>query len=128
MKECCAKNLTVKWLNPIYITRLIKSHFPSEEEGIIDSFINHDVLIIDDLGTGHDLMTTLRLIYEVTDKRRARKLNGLVITSNLSLEQLRGAYKDDRITSRIAGLCTVLEIRGKDRRLPTASGGDWNDK
>ncbi len=117
LKEACAKNLNVKWCNPMYITRLIKSRYPSEEEGIVEALVNQDVLIIDDLGVGADLMPTLRLIYEITDKRRAKKMNGLVITSNLSMEQLRGAYKDDRITSRIAGLCSIIQISGKDRRI-----------
>jgi len=117
LKDACAKNLRVKWCNPMYITRLIKSRYPSEEEGIVDDLVMQDVLVIDDLGVGADLMPTLRLIYELTDKRKARGINGLVITSNLSMEQLRSAYKDDRISSRIAGLCSVIEIRGKDRRL-----------
>lgn len=116
LKDVCSKNLRVKWCNPMYITRLIKSRYPSEEEAIVDDLVNQDVLIIDDLGVGSDLMPTLRLIYELTDKRRAKKLNGLVITSNLSIEQLAQAYKDDRITSRIAGLCSVFKIEGKDRR------------
>lgn len=119
LKKACAENLTVKWCNPMYITRLIKSRWPSEEEGIIDDLVNQDVLIIDDLGTGSDLMATLRLIYEITDKRRNQKRNGLVITSNLSVEQLAQAYKDDRIASRIAGMCKVIEIGGDDRRIRT---------
>lgn len=117
LKDCCAKGLQVKFVNPIYVTRLLKSRFPSEEDGIIEGLVSQDVLIVDDLGIGSDLAMTLRAIYEITDRRRAQNRNGLVITSNLSLDDLAAAYRDDRIASRIAGMCKLIEIKGPDRRI-----------
>lgn len=117
MKQMAARNLSIRWANPYYVSRLIKSRWPSEEEGIVEDLVMQDVLIIDDLGVGKDTELTLRLIYEICDRRKADKRNGLVITSNLSLEELAKNYKDDRIISRIAGLCEVIRIVGEDRRV-----------
>lgn len=117
LKNSCSKNLSVKWINPMYVTRAIKSKWPSDEEVFIENIVSQDVLIIDDLGVGSDLAGTLRLIYEVTDRRFSRKMNGLVINSNLSIDQISKAYKDDRIASRIAGMCQVVSIDGSDYRL-----------
>jgi DNA replication protein DnaC len=38
------------------------------------------------------------------------------VTSNLTLDAIAEKV-GDRIASRIAGMCKVVEIRGKDRRL-----------
>lgn len=46
-----------------------------------------------------------------------QETGGLIITSNLSLDNLRARFADDRLTSRIAGMCKILEITGADRRL-----------
>jgi DNA replication protein DnaC len=117
LKKSAASNLSVAWLQPLYVGRTLRSKFPSEEEEIIESWVGKDVCIVDDLGVGRDLDVTLRMIYELLDKRRARKRNGLIICSNHSLDTLAKAYKDDRIASRIAGMCRILKIHGADRRL-----------
>jgi DNA replication protein DnaC len=116
LKRACALGLNVKWVNPMYLTRLIKSRWVSDEEAILEDLVLQDVLVVDDLGTGSDLNTTLRAIYEITDKRKAQNRNGLVITSNLSLDLLAQAYRDDRISSRISGLCKMIPLIGDDQR------------
>ena len=117
MKAMCAAGRRVKWVNPLYLGRLLKSRWPSEEEGIIDELVNADVVFMDDLGVGREMNQALQIIYELTDKRRAQERNGLVITSNENLEVLAKNYKDDRIISRIAGLCRVIPLSGIDGRL-----------
>jgi len=39
-----------------------------------------------------------------------------LITSNLTLDEIAEKV-GDRIASRIAGMCKVVEVRGKDRRI-----------
>lgn len=117
LKRACGNNASVAWLQPLYVGRVLRSIFPSAEEEIIESWVSKDVCIVDDLGVGRDLDVTLRMIYELLDKRRARKRNGLIIASNHSLDTLAKAYKDDRIVSRIAGMCRIIQIQGADRRL-----------
>lgn len=116
LKNVCAANLTVRWGTPIYFSRAMRSRFASEEDPYVEWLVAHEVLIIDDLGVGKDTDTTLKLLYEITDKRTHRKQNGLVLTSNLGLDELARNYRDDRIASRISGLCEVVQITGRDHR------------
>lgn len=117
LKNVCGKNLRAKWENPIYLTRFVKKYFGQDEDKIVADLVSQDVLIIDDIGVGQDLSTILRLLYEICDKRKANKKNGLIITSNLSMDELGQHYKDDRVPSRIAGLCEIVTIAGVDRRI-----------
>jgi len=41
-----------------------------------------------------------------------------IITSNFGLNEIDEMI-DSRISSRISGMCEVLQIKGKDRRLKT---------
>lgn len=116
LKDCASKNLSVKWVNPMYLAMELGGRFPSDQKPVIEELAAQDVVILDDLGLGEDLKMTMKIIYMVTDRRKADKRNGLVITSNLSLDQLAKHFKDDRITSRISGLCRVMRIDGYDRR------------
>lgn len=116
MKNCCAQNLSVKWVNPMYLGMELSSRYPSDQKIIIEELAAQDVVILDDLGLGEELRAVMKLIYMLTDRRKNDKRNGLVITSNLSLDDLARHFKDDRITSRISGLCRVMTIRGEDFR------------
>lgn len=117
LKEACGKNLTVKWVKPLWLERELRGAFRQEEEALLTDLATRDLLIIDDVGIGRELNTVLRMLYEITDRRLALNKNGLVITSNESLDDLARAYKDDRIVSRIAGLCRVFGVTGDDWRL-----------
>jgi len=115
-KAMCAANLPVRWTNPIYLSRAMRSRWAEDEEQFVEWLVSHKVLIIDDLGVGKDTNQALALLYEVIDRRRHKGLNGLIITSNPSLDELAQSYKDDRIASRISGMCEVIQMNGKDRR------------
>lgn len=117
LKAAAGKNLSIAWLQPLYVGRTLRAKFPSEEEAIIEDWICKDVLIIDDLGVGRDLDVTLKVLYEITEKRKARKKNGLIIASNEPLDKLAKAFKDARIVSRISELCRVIMLLGEDHRL-----------
>lgn len=69
------------------------------------------LVVIDDLGAEKHTEFIKEVTYCIVNQR---ELDGAltVITSNLSLEEL-----EPRIASRIAGMCNVLKLTGKDRRL-----------
>lgn len=93
---------------------------PGEEERVLRSYINRVPLVIDEAGIGHDTEFSYTALYEVIDGRDMAGKKGLIITSNLPLDLLAQKFKDDRVTSRIAGLCGkqgVIEITGTDRRM-----------
>jgi DNA replication protein DnaC len=88
-----------------------------DEQNAIETIADRKHIVIDDLGVGKMTDFALAVVYEVIDYRDMNLIDGMIITSNLSLTQLAGALGDDRVTSRIAGMCKVVNITGPDRRI-----------
>lgn len=88
-----------------------------EEEKRLDNIINCPHLLIDDIGTENPTPFFHGILYQIIEGRSMQKSGGLIITSNLSLNRLATHFSDDKITSRLGGMCKVIEITGKDRRL-----------
>jgi len=96
----------------------IKATFGGNNGGeprIMEDCCNTGVLLLDDIGTERGTDWALETIYLLID-RRYREMKRTIITSNLNLQQLSQRL-DDRICSRIAGMCKVVQMPGKDRRL-----------
>jgi hypothetical protein len=72
-------------------------------------------LILDDIGTEKPSEWAQQNIFLIID-RRYETLRQTIFTSNLSLDELSERL-GDRITSRIAEMCKVIELKGKDRRI-----------
>ena len=72
-------------------------------------------LVLDDLGTEKPTDFVRQAIHFLINEREAWERQ-TVITSNFGLEQIDQQY-DQRIGSRIAGMCDVRPIRGRDRRV-----------
>jgi DNA replication protein DnaC len=86
-----------------------------EEEYLFQSILDCDLLIIDDLGTEMgNSFTNTRLFYCMNE--RAAKHKAMVISTNLSLNQLRNEYSE-RIISRIVSDYEMLELAGADIRI-----------
>ena len=84
-------------------------------ETILDEHSNVGVLFLDDMGTEKPTEWAEQTLYLLID-RRYNNLRKTVISSNLTLDYLAKRL-NDRISSRIAGMCEVLKMEGKDRRL-----------
>lgn len=103
---------------PTDIMRLFRRKDAEEEDKQLARMAKHDVLVIDDLGVGKATEFANQILYEIIDLRIMNYRHGLVITSNLSLQQFAEKVGDDRLPSRIAGMCEVVEITsGKDWRI-----------
>jgi DNA replication protein DnaC len=85
------------------------------EDEILSEYSNAKVLYLDDLGTEKPTEWTLQTLYLLIDRRYSDMLK-TNISSNLGLDELADRL-DDRISSRIAGMCQVVQMKGKDRRL-----------
>lgn len=72
-------------------------------------------LVIDDIGAEKITAFVQQITYYVINHREQEMLHTL-ITSNFSLQQIDEQI-DTRISSRIAGMCKVIKLTGKDRRL-----------
>lgn len=86
-----------------------------DEFAAVDRMARVGVLVIDDLGVDKDTDFAFSVFYNLIDKRWIQKRNGLIVTSNNSLDRLAENYGDDRITSRLAGLCKghVFDLGGE---------------
>jgi DNA replication protein DnaC len=95
----------------------------TEEQAIIDRIAAIPQLVIDDIGVEKNTGFSLAVLYEIIDARDMAYNKGLIVTSNLSLGALADRLGDDRVTSRLAGMCKVVEITGPDRRQPKTTEG-----
>lgn len=93
-----------------------RDHSEQSEESIINYYSAAKPLVMDDLGVEKASEFAMQTLYLIIDNRYAN-LNPPIITSNLSLGEIANKV-GDRIASRIAEMCKVIELKGKDRRLP----------
>jgi DNA replication protein DnaC len=77
-----------------------------------------DTLVIDDLCVGRQNDYVIEQIYLLIDRWCRNEKKRMIITSNISLDKI-GEIIDDRISSRIAGMCKIIKLEGKDRRVFT---------
>lgn len=85
------------------------------EMSIIRHFTRANLIILDDLGAEKTSEFALQSLYIIIDKRYS-ECQSTIITSNLTLEEIAEKI-GDRIASRIAGMCRVIELKGRDRRI-----------
>lgn len=80
----------------------------------------HGPIVIDDLGVEKQTEFVGQTLYEILDKRWMSMSGGLIITSNLDVPGMAHKLSDDRILSRIIGMCGkggIIKLNGRDRRL-----------
>jgi len=114
-----AKERKVEWVSyPDFIMELQSSFRKDDEvspyemaEGIASFW---GTLCIDDLGAEKMTAFVQQITYYIIDYREQGMLHTL-ITSNFSLQQID--EQDRRVSSRIGGMCKIIKLTGKDRRL-----------
>ena len=87
-----------------------------EEQAAINKFRDIPYLVVDDLGSDKKTDWSFSTLYEIIDGRDMYERTGMIITSNLSLGDLAARLDDDRIISRINGMCKIIQLTGKDGR------------
>lgn len=95
-----------------------KSTFNRKDDSEQEVLNNHSkatMLFLDDLGVEKVSDWSIQMLYLLID-RRYRDMKRTFISSNLSLNDIAEKL-DDRIASRIVGMCNILKLTGKDRRL-----------
>lgn len=99
------------------IMRLFRGREADEEFTLLKFFDDYRCLVIDDLGVGKSTEFANQILYEIIERRANAMRNGLIITSNLSLDEFAQKAGDDRLPSRIMGLCKRIKITStKDMR------------
>ena len=91
--------------------------YPEERVEFINSLNDYDMLIIDDLGVERSTEFAMEQMFEVIDKRY-RSGKPMIITTNLSLEQLRNPpdLAHARIYERILERCAPILFSGENFR------------
>lgn len=125
--ELISKMIPVIAISSIGLLNKIKDtyrRYGSEGEvEIINNLKNASLLILDDLGAENSTDWAKEKIYEIIDSRYRDK-KPIIITTNLSLEQLKEKMAGDdgvyRTYDRIIEICTPVEAKGKARRIETA--------
>lgn len=106
-----------KWVNvPRLLHEIRQSYNKSEADNdLVGLYSRATWLCLDDLGVDKTTDWVVQTLYLIVNNRYENMLE-TVITSNLSLEELAERMGDDRLASRIAGMCKVVKMEGEDRR------------
>lgn len=124
--NCIAKDLldqgkTVLYLPAVQLFQLFETarfHREDMEEfskEMLDTLLTVELLIIDDLGTEFITSFTGPELFN-TINTRVLNQKATIISTNLSLEELKEQYSD-RIVSRVLGSYEVLPVFGQDIRI-----------
>ena len=115
------RKVSVYTLKPAMLSREVRGvRSAIGEHEIMERYANAGVLILDDIGVAKDTEFSTALLYELIDGRYMNKPGGLIVTSNLSLDELAAKLGDDRIPSRLAQMCrgNIVNMAGEpDRRV-----------
>lgn len=125
LSSCIAKELIEQGKLVIYFSSaqlfetLSRSTFDRNSEeaasGIYEDIYECDLLIIDDLGTELTNAFVSSQLFSCLNNRHLRR-KSTIITTNLSLEELRDRYSD-RIFSRITSNYGMCKLTGRDIRI-----------
>ncbi|MEV6524953.1 ATP-binding protein [Longispora sp. NPDC051575] len=86
----------------------------TDSEAILERYRRADLLLLDDLGAARPTEWVEEMTYRLLNDRYAEQ-RPVIITTNLPLVDFK-ARLGDRITSRLAEMCTRVVLTGPDRR------------
>ena len=97
------------------IGKMEREHFKGENEGVTDSILTCDLLILDDLGAEFTSSFSVAAMYNIINTRLQSGLP-TIISTNLTANELEKRYTR-RITSRIFGGYKTFGFCGSDNRM-----------
>ena len=116
--ELIQKGFSVVYVSaPDILTKLEKEHFSygySNEQDVLQSLIECDLLILDDLGTEFSTPYTSAAVYNLFNTR-VNMNKPMIINTNLNPKELEQTYSQ-RFNSRVMSSCAVLDFIGSDIR------------
>ncbi len=105
-----------------YLRDIEKEHFGRAQGDTLETLLNADLVILDDLGSEFSSSFNSASIYNIINSR-ANMGKPTIVSTNLSLEELQARY-DDRIISRLLGMYLTLRFIGSDIRLIKRRNGE----
>lgn len=113
LNACMRRRETARFVRvPDVLIRLVSEG----DDDLYDALVAAPVLCLDDVGASQGTDYARRTLQAIFDARQDRG-HRTIWTSNLSLGELGEFLKDDRLSSRIAGACKIVEVGGPDHRL-----------
>lgn len=116
-KKYALNGKTVVVTTPLKMTDTFRTKSNVEKEDSFEEFTECDLLFIDDLGITRNTDFALEVFCEILNRRTLQMRNGLIVTSNLSIADLAQKNRDDRLSSRLSGMCKIVGLTGEDYRL-----------
>ena len=92
-----------------------ESHNTENESDLLRKYTLTPLLILDDIGSEKTTDWVRQILYQIIDERWIEQ-RPIIVTSNLTLEELE-AKLGERITSRIAGMTQIIQMRSHDYRI-----------
>ncbi len=86
-----------------------------DTEALMQRYCRTGLLVIDDLGASKPTDWTDEITFRLINTRY-ENLRRTVITSNLPVPELKKVI-GERVSSRLTEMCTVIAMKGEDRRL-----------
>jgi len=115
-KQCYSQELRCRFYNAVDILDKIRDDYRNKDTYNLDKILDYKgLLIIDDIGAEKITEWVLETFYRIINQRYEDMLP-VIFTSNFSLGELSERL-GERISSRIAGSCEVVELTGNDKRL-----------
>ncbi len=119
VKEYIKGKYKIKWVAMTDFMMELQSLYRFQHENpyqFAQNIAGYDgILCLDDLGACKCTEFVQQIIYYILDYRESYCLK-TIITSNLPLSKIDEMI-GERISSRLAGMCEVVEMKGKDRRM-----------
>jgi DNA replication protein DnaC len=109
------------WINVSLLLFNIRQSYNSPEQAqderfLVEKYSSIPWLCFDDLGVEKTSEWALQTLYLIINQRY-ENIRTTIITSNFDLDELADKLGDDRITSRIRGMCKIIKLSGADRRI-----------
>lgn len=118
----CIANALIEQGIPCMVTnfhRLINTleSLRDGKQEFLDSLNDYDLLVIDDLASERKTEYMQEFVMQIIDSRDRSGLP-IIVTTNLTAQELKNPsdMQNQRIYSRLLGMCIPIEVKGSDRR------------
>ena len=112
-----SKKYDIKVESWIDIMEDMKSRMSNNQSvgDMIDNLTSEKCLAIDDIGAENQTNYSQEKFYMIIN-RMYNKMSRVFLSTNLTLEQFQTKY-GERLFSRIAEMCEIVELTGEDKRI-----------
>lgn len=105
--------VTTVSLDDVYMELRMALRDAVAQKEILTRLVNIPILGLEDVGVEKDTEFSTNFFFQVVDGRYRAQRNGLVITSNYSVDHLAAKTSNKRVTSRLYEMCKIFDLTGE---------------